>query len=67
MSFEKTGVLDGKEESDKVYKKVIIGAQIAILIAVPLYGWYVDKADSRVLTPMTFFLRSVLAFSFGFV
>ena len=66
MSFEYSGVLEDKE-SDKIYRNIILGAQVAILVCVPLYGWYVDKADPRILAPATFFVRAILAASFRFV
>ena len=46
---------------------VITGALIGILIVAPLFGFVSDRADPRVLVPLTFFVRGMIGFSFRFI
>ena len=67
ISFEKSGVLSGKEESDAIYRNIVLGSQIAVLVTMPVFGFLADKADLRVIIPMTFFARCLIAGSFRFI
>ena len=67
MSFEKSGVLSSKEESDAIYMRVVSGALIAILIVAPIFGFMSDKSDPRVIVPASFLIRGLVSVSFGFI
>jgi len=67
ISFEKSGILSSKEESDAIYRKIVIIGVIVVLITMPLYGLLVDKADLRVIIPVTFLGRGLCAGSFYFI
>ena len=67
MSFEKSGVLSSKEESDSIYMRVVTGALISILVVAPVFGIVSDKSDPRVIVPTSFFVRGLIAFMFQYV
>ena len=67
MSFEKSGVLSSKEESDAIYMRVVSGALIAILFVAPIFGFMSDKSDPRVIVPASFLIRGLVSVSFGFI
>ena len=50
-----------------VFRNIIIGSQIATIIVLPIFGNIADKADARVVVPMAFFARGVVAVLFRFV
>ena len=50
-----------------VFRNIIIGSQIATIIVLPIFGNIADKADARVVVPMAFFARGVVAALFRFV
>ena len=67
MSFQKSGVLASKEQSDKTYRDIVIWMQIATLTAMPIFGYYSDKGDPRIMIPLTFLARGTVACSFRFI
>ena len=67
LSFEQSGLLASKGEADAVYMRVVVGAQIAVALTIPLFGFLADKADVRVLIPSTFLVRGLIALSFRFI
>lgn len=67
ISFQKTGVLESKEESDAIYRNIIIGSSVATIIALPFFGYMADKADARVIVPMAFLVRGLVAALFRFI
>ena len=64
MSFQQSGVLASKEESDAIYMRVVTGALVSILVVAPVFGFVSDKADPRIIVPSSFFVRGVIAFMF---
>ena len=64
MSFLKAGVLETKEESDKTYRNIVIWMQVATLITMPIFGYYSDKADPRIIIPFSFLARGLTALCF---
>ena len=67
LSFEKSGLLASKHEADSIYLRVVVGAQIAVALTIPIFGFLADKADVRVLIPATFLVRGLIALSFRFI
>ena len=67
MSFWQLGTLSDKEESDAIYRNVIIASQVVTLLTVPAFGYYSDRLDSRVIVPFSFLVRGLVAASFYFI
>ena len=64
MSFQKSGVLATNEDSDLIYRNVIILSQGITLLTIPIFGFYSDRIDPRVIIPITFLIRGCIAASF---
>jgi len=64
MSFHKSGVLESDEESVKTYRNIVIWMQVATLFTMPIFGYYSDRADPRIIIPLTFLARGIVAISF---
>ena len=67
MSFQQSGVLASKEESDAIYMRVVTGALVSILVVAPVFGFVSDKADPRIIVPSSFFVRGVISFMFQYI
>lgn len=67
MSFQKSGLLASKKESDAIYRNIVIGSQAATLVSLPLFGYFADKGDARIIIPFSFVIRCAVCISFRFV
>uniref|UniRef100_A0A7S3MI32 Major facilitator superfamily (MFS) profile domain-containing protein n=1 Tax=Favella ehrenbergii TaxID=182087 RepID=A0A7S3MI32_9SPIT len=67
MSFQKRGILESKEESDKTYRNIVIGMQLATLATMPVFGYYSDRVDLRIFIPLAFLSRGLVCISFRLV
>ena len=64
ISYEESGVLASKKESDSIYMTVVTISIFCIAIVAPLFGFISDRADPRVLVPASFALRGICGVSF---
>ena len=67
ISFQKSGVLTSKDESDITYRNLILGTQLISIICIPVFCKLSDKVDTRISIPLTFLAHSALAFSFKYI
>lgn len=67
MSFHKAGILESKRESDIIYRNIVIGTQVVTLVSIPLFGYFSDKANPRIVIPIAFIVRGSVAACFKFV
>ena len=59
--------MTSKDESDAIYRNIVIGSQVATLITLPLFGYFADKGDARVIIPFSFIIRCAVCLSFKFI
>lgn len=67
ISFQESGVLVSKEETDSIYLWTITLSIFCIIIVGPTYGFFSDQIDPRKLIPISFFFRGIFAIGFRFV
>mmetsp|Transcript_17153 Transcript_17153/g.23130 ORF Transcript_17153/g.23130 Transcript_17153/m.23130 type:complete len:212 (+) Transcript_17153:838-1473(+) len=67
ISYEESGVLANKAESDSIYMYVVTASIFCIAIVAPAFGIISDRADARVLVPASFAMRGLCAISFQFI
>ena len=67
MSFQKSGLLASKKESDAVYRNIVIGSQIATILSLPIFGYFSDKGDARIIIPTSFVIRCAVCASFKYI
>ena len=60
-------MLNSKEESDKTYRDIVLWMQLATLASMPVFGYFSDRGDPRILIPLTFLARGIVACSFRFI
>ena len=58
--FVHTGVLDNNEEAKTIYKNTMAIAMTSTAVLLPVFGWIIDVAPSRIIFPIAFLIRSVL-------
>ena len=64
MSFKEQGVLESEEESNTVYRNIVLVIQFCVLLTIPIFGYLSDKVDLRYVIPFAFLARGAVAASF---
>lgn len=64
MSFQKQGIIESKEESDAIYRNIVLVIQLCVVLTIPIFGYLSDKVDLRVVIPFAFASRGIVAASF---
>jgi MFS family permease len=60
-SFVDTGYLANENEAKQIYSKVVNYSMLAILVAMPICGFVADKLSSKIMVPISFLCRGVIA------
>ena len=60
-SFVSTGVLESDEKVKTLYSEVLTGALVGNSIAMPFFGKIADTSNIRVILPIVFLIRGIIA------